>query len=61
MSGKDAGSAWVFGFLQDDRPCRRDGGDLDGVGGPHDVRRLGDDVAVVRGLGPLTGTERRQS
>jgi hypothetical protein len=37
-----------------------DGGDLGGVGRPHDVRRRGDDVAVVRRFAALAGAVRRQ-
>src|SRR5215210_6681260 len=37
-----------------------DGGDLGGVGRPHDVRRRGDDAAVVRRFAALPGTVRRQ-
>ena len=36
------------------------GDDLGGVGGPHDVRCRGDDVAVVRGVGAAAGAVRRQ-
>jgi hypothetical protein len=36
------------------------GDDLGCVGGPHDVRHLGDDVAVVRAVGAAAGTVRRQ-
>src|SRR5918992_479312 len=37
-----------------------DGGDLGAVAGPHDVRRRGDDVPVVRPVGPGSGPMRRQ-
>src|SRR5215211_5052903 len=37
-----------------------DGGDLGRVGGPHDVRRRGGDVAVMRRLAALAGAVRRQ-
>jgi len=36
------------------------GGDLGGVGRPHHIRRLGDDVALMRRLGARAGTMRRQ-
>ena len=37
-----------------------DGGDLGGVSGPRHVRRLGDDVPVMRGLGLRAGPVRRE-
>src|SRR5215217_785900 len=37
-----------------------DGGDLGRVGGPHDVRRRGDDVPVMYGLGTRAGPMRRE-
>jgi hypothetical protein len=36
------------------------GADLRAVGGPHDVRRVGDDLAVVLGGGPHPGPMRRE-
>src|SRR3954468_3618344 len=50
----------VFGDAEQPDLAVLDGGDLGRVGGPHDVRRLSDDVAVVRCLGPLVGAVRRQ-
>ena len=37
-----------------------DGGDLGGIDRPHDIRRLGDDAAVVRRLAALAGAMRRE-
>src|SRR3712207_8965429 len=36
------------------------GGHLGGVGGPHQVRRFGDDVPLVRRLRPRAGPVRRE-
>src|SRR4051794_10647935 len=45
----------VLGDAEQPDLAVRDGGDLGGVGRPHDVRRLGDDVPLMRGLRPPAG------
>src|SRR3712207_4760416 len=43
----------VLGDAEQPHLAVPDGGDLGGVGRPHDVRRRGDDVAVMRGFAAL--------
>src|SRR5215211_1848997 len=50
----------VLGDAEQPHLAVPDGGDPGGVGGPHHVRRRGDDVTVVRRLALLAGAVRRQ-
>src|SRR3954468_1765508 len=50
----------VLGDAEQPDLAVRDGGDLGGVGGPHDVRRFGGDVPLVRRLRPRSGPVRRE-
>src|SRR3712207_4836479 len=50
----------VLGDAEEPDLAVLDGGDLGGVDRPHDVRRLGDDMTVMRCLAALTDAVRRQ-
>jgi hypothetical protein len=50
----------VLGDAEDPHLAVLDGGDLGGVDRPHDVRRRGDDVAVMRVVRPAARTVRRE-